>query len=248
MGICIAYCGKLREPAVIPDLMSDLKKKAKAVGWPCKTMAELVAEDHIRCSELEGITLFPHRACEPLHFHFDADGWFVNHLFYTLVHDAEEAAVIRQAIADSNAFVERLMQGSRKQSGRKGSRRRRGGVQVTVGIADTSGDPGALFEQGMRYNFTKTQFAGAKVHAAVCAVLRHVQQRYAPKLEIKDDSGFFEDGDYEKLETELAQVDHVLSLTKQAVETVAASGRRMTLDTFIARINAELAEAPSKLH
>ena len=247
MGICIAYRGKLCEPAIIPDLVSDLKTKAKAVGWPCKTMAQLVAEGQIRCSGLEGITLLPHRACDPVHFHFDADGAFVNHLYYALVHDAEQAAMIRQAIADSNAFVESLTQRSRKQRSRKDARPRRGGVQVSVGIAEASADRGTFFEQGMRYNFTKTQFAGPKVHAAVCAVLRHVQQRYAPELEIKDDSGFFEDGDYEKLESELAQVDHALSLTKQAVETVAASGR-MTLDTFIARINAELAEAPSKLH
>src|SRR5262249_22001366 len=106
---------------------------------------------------------------------------------------------------------------------------------------------GTLFEQGMRYNFTKTQFAGAKVHVAVCAVLRHVKQRYAPDLEIKDDSGYFVDGDYDKLEAQLAEVDYFLSITRRAAKAAAASGPS-TLDAFIDRLNAELADAPNKLH
>jgi hypothetical protein len=40
----------------------------------------------------------------------------------------------------------------------------------------------------MRYNWTKTQLAGVKVHAAVCAVLRHVQRHHAPELKVTDDS------------------------------------------------------------
>jgi hypothetical protein len=43
-----------------------------------------------------------------------------------------------------------------------------------------------LFKKGSRYNWTKTQFAGPKVHIAVCAVLRYVKQRYAPELEVKE--------------------------------------------------------------
>ena len=52
MGICIAYTGKLREPALVPEFIRDLKAKAQAVGWPCKTMDELVAEELVTCSGL----------------------------------------------------------------------------------------------------------------------------------------------------------------------------------------------------
>src|SRR4051812_34417012 len=50
-----------------------------------------------------------------------------------------------------------------------------------------------------RSSWTKTQFAGAEVHAAVCVVLRHVKRRYAPDLEVHDDSGYFVDQNYAKL-------------------------------------------------
>ena len=248
MGICIAYMGKLRKPALVRELVTDLKAKADAVGWPCKTMAELVAEGLVTCSGLDGITLYPHRECEPVHFHFDREGTFINHTYYKLLQDPETADMMRRALAESAAFTRRLTKGAQVKAGR--DRAEPGGMHVRVGMADMPEAPGtSFFEEGSRYNFTKTQFAGARVHTAVCAILRHVQQRYAPDLEIKDDSDYFVDQDYEKLETQLAYTDYMVSITAQAVEAAAASSKGpMTLETFVDRINAELAEAKSRLH
>lgn len=248
MGICIAYKGKLRELGRISDFIGDLKARAEAVGWPCKTMNELIAEQIVQCAGLEGITLYPHRACEPLHFHFDREGTFVNHFYYTLLVDPKHAAMVREALAESMALTERLMGGSQKKARRRGrANPGDGGLHVSVpDLAESSGND--FFEGGLSYNWTKTQFAGAKVHVAVCAILRYVQQRYAPALEINDDSGYFVDGDYEKLETALAHVDYINSITSRAVTAVAASGAPMTLDAFVDRLNAELAEAKNKLH
>lgn len=250
MGICIAYQGKLRDRGSIPELVRDLRTKAESAGWPCKTMAELVAEDKVDCSGLEGVTLYPHRDCEPLHFHFDRDGVFVNHTYYSLVHDPEKAAMFRQAIAESSALAQQLTSKAEPKAGRKRAGKPAAGVQVRIATPeppDESEDPGTFFAKGVRYNWTKTQFAGPKVHVAVCAVLRHVKQRYAPDLEIKDDSGYFAHGDYEKLEAQLAEVDYFVSITRQAAKAAAASGAS-TLDAFIDRLNAELADAPNKLH
>jgi len=251
MGICIAYTGKLREPALVAEFVRDLEARAEAVGWPHKTMSELVAEKLVTSPGLEGITLYPHRACEPLHFHFDQEGTFVNHSNYAFLQDTEMGRMMRQALAESIALTRQLTQGSQNKAGRRG-RGNAGdsGLQVSIGIPGLPDAPGeAFFKEGARYNFTKTQFAGAKVHVAVCAILRYVKQRYAPELEIKDDSGYFVDGDYEKLETQLAHVDYLTSITSQAVEAAAAStAGPMTLDAFVDRINKELAEAKNKLH
>ena len=163
----------------------------------------------------------------------------------------------RQALAESIAFTRQLTESSQKKAGQSqkkaGQRdRARGadsGVQVSIGIPGISEVPDrSFFEEGFRYNWTKTQFAGAKVHIAVCAILRYVKQRYAPELEIDDDSGYFDDGDYEKLETQLAHVDYLNSLASQAVKAAASSKSSMTLDTFVDRINEELAQAKNKLH
>jgi len=124
------------------------------------------------------------------------------------------------------------------------------GPRVSIGVPGLPEAPGVdFFKEGSLYNWTKTQFAGPKVHVAVCAILRYVKERYAPELEVKDDSGYFSEGDYEKLEAQLAYVDRITSLASEAIQAAAASSKGpMTLDAFVDRINEELAEAKNKLH
>src|SRR5437762_623338 len=89
MGITIAYTGKLSDAALVPELVSDLTAKAKDAGWLCKTMKELLAEGRVKCPGLEGISLYPHRECEPVHFHFDPEGTFINHTYHALLNDSK---------------------------------------------------------------------------------------------------------------------------------------------------------------
>lgn len=251
MGISVAYKGTLRDPLLVPELVRDLEAKAKAAGWLCKTMKELVAEGLVSCSGLAGITLYPHRECEPLHFHFDRDGTFINHTYYALLTDTKMAKMMREALMESMALTRELTRGSEKKAGRRS--RAQGsdeGLRVSIGVPGMPEAPGmAFFREGSRYNWTKTQCGDPKVHVAVCAILRYVKQRYAPELDVKDDSGYFVDEDYEKLEAQLAYVDRITALASQAIEAATAeTGGPMTLDAFVDRINEELAEAKNKLH
>ena len=250
MGISIAYTGKLRDPTVVPELVTDLAAKAAAAGWPSKTMKELIEDRRVTCSGLEGITLYPHRECEPLHFHFDGEGTFINHTYHALLSDPKMADMMRQALAESAANTRNLTRAAQENAGRGGADARGGGPRVSVSVPSLPAAPGVeFFKEGSRYNWTKTQFAGPKVHVAVCAILRYVKQRYAPELQVNDDSGYFVDGDYEKLEGQLAYVERLTSLASQAIEAAAAASKGpMTLDAFVARINEELAEAKDKLH
>jgi hypothetical protein len=95
MSTSVAYKGKLRDPFLVPELVRDLTAKAKDAGWLCKTMEELVAEELVTCSGLEGITLYPHHECEPLHFHFDREGTLVNHTYVALLGNTKKANMIR---------------------------------------------------------------------------------------------------------------------------------------------------------
>ena len=107
----------------------------------------------------------------------------------------------------------------------------------------------AYIEEGRRYNWTKTQFAGPDVHIAVCALLRYVKERYAPDLWVEDESGYFETGDREDLEGRLAHVDRILSIATQAVEGAAKGGKPLeSLSDLVDRLNEELASANEKLH
>jgi hypothetical protein len=251
MGISIAYQGKLRDPGLVPALVADLKSKAESAGWLFKTMDELVAEGRVSCTGLEGITLYPHPECEPLQFHFDREGVFTNHHYYMLLGDSEKASMFRDGFARSAALTRELAQGARKKAARKGRSKGDGGQpQISASILDISMalDP-EFIKQGCRYNWTKTQFAGPKVHAAVCAILRYVKEIYAPELEIKDDSGYFVHGDEERLEAEMGYQDRIMSLAVEAIQDAAASSKGpMTLDKFVERINEELAGAKDKLH
>jgi hypothetical protein len=143
--------------------------------------------------------------------------------------------MMRDALAESMMLARRLTSGSQN----IGNQRNAGDVRVEVPDMTEASQPSFL-ERGSRYNWTKTQFAGAKVHAAVCAILRYVKQRYATDLEVTDDSGYFIDDDYEKLEAQLAYVDRLVSATRAAARPPAGP---LTLDGFVDRINEELAQA-----
>jgi hypothetical protein len=251
MGIAIAYRGRLDDPGVVAELVNDLAAKARSAGWLYKTMQELLAEGRVTCAGLEGITLYPHPECEPLHFHFDREGTFTNHTYHALLSDTKKANMMREALAESAALTRSFTRAAREKAPREGQAEGSAGAQrVHISVPDLPEDPGAdFFKEGSRYNWTKTQFAGPKVHVAVCAILRYVKQRYARDLEIKDDSGYFVDGDYAKLEAQIAYVDRIASLTSQAIGAVAASSTgSMSLDAFVERINQELADANNKLH
>lgn len=241
MGICIAYKGKLRAPTLVTELVNDISKKAAMVGWRCETMANLIAMDIVRTGGLDGISLYPSKECEPLHLHFDRDGTFVNHGYYTLHKDPEKAAALRAAMAESAAFIQGLLDSSKQARHDETA-----GIRVElVAMPEPTGN---FIEDGMRYNWTKTQFAGARIHAALCALLRYIKERYAPDLEITDDSGYYIDHDYAKLEGELAAVDHILALTAGAVRTTAAATDATSLDGFIEQLNHELANVRPEQH
>lgn len=250
MGISIAYKGKLRDPSVVPELIEDLTSRAKSIGWMCKTMKEMLAEGRVKLPGLEGITLYPHRECEPLHLHFDEEGTFTNHTYHSLLHDTEMARMVREALAESASLIHELKQSELEETASKGRARQGSGpLHATIGIPGMPAVPGTdFFKKGSRYNWTKTQFAGPEVHIAVCAMLKYVKQRYAPDLEIKDDSGYFLDGDAEKLAAQMGYVDRILSVTSQAAEAVVSKGGVSSLGSFVERLNEEIAEINSKLH
>lgn len=242
MGITIAYWGKLRDPSVVPELAADLTARAQSVGWLCKTMKEMIAEGRVKAPGLEGVSLYPHPESEPLHFHFDQEGTFTNHTYHAVLNDAEVARMMLEALAESAAIT----RGMKHYAPKEGAD---GGLRVTIGVPGVPANPDmSFFKEGSRYNWTKTQWAGPKVHIAVCAMLRYVRERYAPELVIKDDSGYFESGDEGKLASQMAYVERLVSVTTQAVEAMASEGGVHSLDTFVERLNEELAESRSKLH
>jgi hypothetical protein len=245
MGISISYMGKLRSPDLVPELVADMRARAEAAGWLYKEMPALLAEGIVKCEGLRGISLYPHKDCEPLRFHLDAEGVFVNHFYQSLLDPGSTMAKMMLETAAESALLTRSLSKSAKSAGKKGA----GGPRVSVAALPEDFASSSFLEQGRRYNWTKTQHAGPDVHMAVCEVLRHVKERYAPDLEIKDDSGYFEDGDRDKLLGQLAYTDRIASLAADAFQSVAASkAPPTTLGGLLDRVNETLAGAKDKLH
>ena len=246
MGITIAYSGKLADPKLVGKFVEDMTEKAKKAGWQFISMEELVAEGRVKSKDLRGITLFPHPECEWLSFHLDAEGVFVNHFYHSMLTNAEHLAMVTEALRESMSLMRVELPAKKSKAKAKGA----GSKAKAKPAPDVPPSISPKFiEEGRRYNWTKTQFAGADVHIAVCALLRYIKQRYAPDLQIDDDSGYFETGDWEKLEGQLAQVERVISITKEAFEGAARSGKSPTsLSGFVDLLNEELASANEKLH
>lgn len=243
MGISIAYRGKLSSPALIPELLMDLRARSDAAGWRRREMAELIADGTVECPGLSGITLYPHPRCEPLRFHFDAEGVFVNDRYQAWLDPSSEASkMMREALAASGLLTAKLVAGADK----KGKKRKKGGITASPVTLPDNVLGTSFLEQGRLYNWTKTQFAGPDVHIAICELLRHVKERYAPDLEVTDDGGYFHDRDRENLEAQLGHVDRMIGLTAAAFES--AGGTTTSLGDLLERVNDELSGAKDKLH
>lgn len=252
MGVCIAYRGKLSSPSLIPELIADLRARAKAAGWPYHEMPELVANGRVSCPGLTGLSVYPHPECEPVRFHFDAEGVFVNHVYQAMLTPGSKAA---RAMAEAmSSMIFATPAAAPKKGSKKGAKGpKKGGEStgpklVVPTLPPDFGSP-SFIDEGRRYNWTKTQFAGPDVHIAVCELLRSVKERYAPDLEILDDSGYYETGDRDKLLGALAYTDRILAATQSAFEAVTTSKRApKTLDGIIDRVNDELAKERDKMH
>lgn len=96
MGISIAYQGKLSSPDLITNIITDLKARAAAAGWICKTMDELVAEGRVEGPGLRGLSLYLHKECEPVRLHVDDEGTFVNHFYHDLLRNEGKARMMME--------------------------------------------------------------------------------------------------------------------------------------------------------
>ena len=251
MGIQITYRGSLRDPDCVDVLVADMQGLAQRMGWPVWTYDELVEMGAVLPTGLRGVTLQPHPRCEALHLHFDEAGHFVNHFYHALVHDAGRFKQVFDMLRENQRQIEalELFDGDPAparpdvadgQNGETGPK-----------LQFVSVDPGAIYlEEGIRYNWIKTQRGGASAHVAVCEVLDHVKACYAPDLKIGDDSGYFEHRDLKQLEVRLAEVDFLIDRFMAAAHRLAEEGTSTpaTPTEIIDKLKQYFDEARQRLH
>jgi len=102
MGITIHYRGRLNSPNMIDPLSEEVEDIARSLAWGLHRWEEdlskpntarvLRRKDHIEISghvPLRGLTLFPHRHCEPVSLTFDRRGYLLDAFGMTLVSSGE---------------------------------------------------------------------------------------------------------------------------------------------------------------
>lgn len=221
MGVTIAYTGKLSDPAAVSRLTEDMSRLCSDMGWPVRDVQSVVLESALvkpTSTNLRGISVQTHPHCEWLHLHVAPDGRLVNHFYWSMLQDTEHAARIMESLRENERAVSAMIgKCSATSTTRPG---RSAGNSVHLHKVDLT--PKELdLNAGAEYNWVKTQYGGVNAHVAVCRVLAHVKDRYAPELQVKDDSGYFDHGRLEQLEHALAEVDYLRARVMNAFGKIA---------------------------
>lgn len=187
-------------------MVRDVRAFADHMGWRTWTFEELVALGHAKDTGLRGVTVSVHPECESVHFHVDDSGRFINHGYHAYLHDPEQRQMFIEMMQENAQFMRTGMVGERPEP-----------IASFASLDD-------FLAKGSTYNWSKTQFAGPAAHIQVCALLRFVRDRFAPELEIKDDTGYFEHGRLEVLTGQMAQIEQMIHLFQRAADRISSEG------------------------
>lgn len=222
MGVKISFQGQLSDLGRIDEMVDEIHTFAEHMKWQNWTMPELLEQGHVKDmgpeARLRGISVSVDPHSEEVHFHVDAQGRFVNHRYHQLLHSDEER----------REFV--LMM-------RASSRLLR--PDPTAEPPETSEHSPALlafFRKGLLYNWVTTQHGGPAAHVQVCSLIRFVRDRFAPALQVKDDTGYFEHGRLEAVEREMGQVDQTIRFMRRAVNRINDEGSVFDLQELLGKL------------
>jgi len=68
--------------------------------------------------------------------------------------------------------------------------------------------------------FTKTQFAGADVHIALCRLLKYLSERWFESFEVVDDGGYWEDNNAEELNKRIGIINEAITAIEEGLSSL----------------------------
>lgn len=82
--------------------------------------------------------------------------------------------------------------------------------------------------EGLPWSWTKTQFAGAEAHMAICTLFRYLQKQWFEVLEVNDEAGYWETGNEQHLRDTIGYLgDAVFALTDAFSSTPLEEGETL---------------------
>lgn len=197
MGVSIHYSGQLASQSTLSELLQEVRTLADEARWSFNDIAPAVFHLPNRTPvRAQGLLLQIHPDCEPLNLIFDENGRLVNFLY--LIGNAvdpasqttEPAEPRRIIVLDGNGVVEK-----------------------------TENDLADYHEIGLWWASTKTQAAGPAAHIALCKLLRYLEAKYFERLEVNDETQYWETGEVERLIECMRIVDFALDRLSGFLET-----------------------------
>jgi hypothetical protein len=85
--------------------------------------------------------------------------------------------------------------------------------------------------------FMKTQFASPDTHVWVIGLLKYLKRKYISNLEVSDESGYWETGDREELERQMALINDKLNwMSTELSSEPVGDGRNLSAEEIASRI------------
>jgi len=208
MGVTLHYRGKLKSPALIEPLVSEVGALANEAGWRCLFVDPEPREifDGIFAT-LRGIEIQVHPQCEFLNLVFDKNGRLIFVLGLELL--ASHGFIVEKEDA-LGTYVTMEMPSPEK-------------------LAKLTWDD---LTQILNVNtaFTKTQFAGAETHILLCKLLRYLEKKYFAELEVIDEGDYYYKGDASALTEKMAFLNHII---ENAGEAFSAMPSHTSVDDLL---------------
>jgi len=89
----------------------------------------------------------------------------------------------------------------------------------------------------MRREELKTQFLSAEMHAMIIGLLKYINEHHIPNIEVKDESGYLETGDYQALEDNIRLIQEKIDyLSRELSSEYFGCVRGLSADEIAARI------------
>jgi hypothetical protein len=201
MGVTLHYRGKLKSPALIEPLVTEVGALAQEAGWQCEEFGPEPYEVFENISfVLRGIGVKVHPKCEMLSLMFDEHGRSVS--LAGLEMTAGYGFLV-ETEDDLGALVTLEMPSPEK-------------------LAALTWDDLAKMQE-INTAFTKTQFAGAETHILLCKLLRYLEKKYFAELEVFDEGNYYHTGDASKLTEKMAFLNYIIQNAANAPTSENAS-------------------------
>ncbi len=91
------------------------------------------------------------------------------------------------------------------------------------------------------YIFVKTQFAPPDIHITIIKLLKYLQKKYIPNLEVQDEGGYWDNEDKNELEKRIAFInDKIKELGDIIAETPVTNAQQYSADQLAAILEEKL--------